>query len=75
MNTTQTLKVSIPITVTIDVEAWNIEYGAAYITTQTDGTYRVACFIEYGDGDRSWCDGATYKTVAGATRKAKAFCG
>lgn len=46
---------------------------AAYITPQTDGTYRVACFIEYGDGDRSWCDGATYKTVAGATRKAKAF--
>jgi len=46
---------------------------AAYITTQTDGTYRVACFIEYRDGDRSWCDGATYKPAAGATRKAKAF--
>ena len=43
------------------------------ITEQGDGTYRVSCFIAYSDGDRNWCDGATYKTAAGAQRKAKAF--
>jgi hypothetical protein len=32
MNTTSTLKVRIPITVNIDVEAWNVEYGGGFET-------------------------------------------
>lgn len=45
----------------------------ASITEQADGTFRVACFIDYGQDGRSWCDGATYKTNAGALRKADGF--
>ena len=45
---------------------------AAYISAEGDAI-RVSCFIEYGTDGRNWCDAGTYKTEAGAIRKAAGF--
>lgn len=45
----------------------------ATITEEAAGTYRVALFLDYGTDGLNWCDGATYKTEAGALRKARGF--
>lgn len=46
---------------------------AAYLRTEADGRIHVSCFIEYGVDGRNWCDSGTYKTEAGAIRKAAGF--
>lgn len=45
-----------------------------YLRPDADGRIHVSCFIEYGEGyGRNWCDSGTYKTEAGAIRKAAGF--
>ena len=53
----------------------NIRKGnkLATITEEHNGSLRVALFIDYGDDGRNYCDGATYKTRAGAMRKVNGF--
>lgn len=45
----------------------------ASITEQANGTFYVAMHIDHGDDGKSFCDSGTYKTKAGAIRKARGF--
>lgn len=45
----------------------------AEITAETSGAYYVALHIDHGQGERTFCDSATYKTERGAMRKARGF--
>ena len=68
-----------------DLNEWNNARGVASITAtkgsrvaslreEADGRIYVSCFIEYGGMDgRAFCDSGTYKTEAGAIRKAAGF--